>query len=211
MPWRHVTDWSKATIPECQDLIWAMIAGVPDAIELFFSERGFGPLIRDAVWRYGSSIPQWKYNAEDLFNEAVVAIMPNDFQSLRTWLHAPRCQLGTWIYQIVKNTCIDIYRGNATEETYQELLGEIFSNRRVSQQEVKRIKRIVWSTLPHLSPKYQEVITLKLEGYTIQEIARIVGISFRAANSRYDRAKDELKKVLSEHWPELFGGSGEKS
>lgn len=58
----------------------------------------------------------------------------------------------------------------------------------------------LWSAIGNLSPKYRTVIHLYYyEGYTQEEIAQILQISRTAVQTRMSRAREKLKKELTQH------------
>ena len=60
--------------------------------------------------------------------------------------------------------------------------------------------RELWAVVNSLSPKYRIVVHLYYyEGYTQDEIAKILKISRTAVQTRMSRAREQLKEVLKEY------------
>ena len=58
----------------------------------------------------------------------------------------------------------------------------------------------LWSAIGNLPPKYRAVLHLYYyEGYTQEEIAQILKISRTAVQTRMSRAREQLKKELTQH------------
>jgi RNA polymerase sigma-70 factor (ECF subfamily) len=109
--------------------------------------------------------------------------------------------LGTWIYRVVVNTCIDFIRKKNTNKTvnldridYERIAdGEKDVENRIIEYEKMQI-------LQHCIQKLTEIekaiIALYLEELKYHEIAEIIGISEKNVGVKISRIKNKMKSFL---------------
>jgi RNA polymerase sigma-70 factor (ECF subfamily) len=119
--------------------------------------------------------------------------------SLHRARHAydPRRAFRPWFFTIVKHKTLDILRRRATRARYEGALAE--PEARASEAVAANGDAVVEATrfLAGLSPPHREALILtKLEGRSISEAARMVGISSTAMKSRVHRAIRLAQKML---------------
>jgi len=115
-----------------------------------------------------------------------------------------RSKIGTWLYRIAVNVCIDHVRRNKVlrtktlsveEETLinlQEKGNEV--EKSVTSGEVNKITR---NAITRLSPKLRTVVVLRdLQGFAHAEIAVILGCSKGTVSSRLSRGRLKLRALL---------------
>jgi len=131
-----------------------------------------------------------QHDAEDAFQEIFVKIYKKG--------HTFRSQssIKTWITSIAINTCKDIlkssWRRNVIEFSTIKEAGDHYYDEKKSEDEV-------YDTLQELPDIYKEVVYLKYyKEMTAKEIAKVLGISVAAVNSRLYRAKEELAIIFNE-------------
>ena len=123
--------------------------------------------------------------------------------------------LSTWIYRITSNTCNDILRKR------QRSVGTVSINSTYDEEEkdmelkdtaptpaelaeMTETQRAVREAISELSDEYREVITLcDIEDLSYDEISGIINCPVGTVKSRINRARNALKKKLSEK-RELF-------
>ena len=97
----------------------------------------------------------------------------------------------TWLLKCTANACKNHLSAfwNRNRETLDENI--IFYD---------QTDREIWDTVGRLPPKYRAVVHLYYyEGYPQEEIAGILGITRTAVQTRMQRARNILRKELSEH------------
>ena len=100
-----------------------------------------------------------------------------------------------WVYQIVRNKCMDWIRKRKSERTFKEAYLANFDDRvEVQSNElIDSIRRLIGQ----LSNDYQTVLTLFYLGEMgVQEIARRLSIPEGTVKSRLYHARKMLKKAL---------------
>lgn len=120
-------------------------------------------------------------------------------------------KLGTWIYRLTTNQCIDLLRKNKkhitdisifqrNEKDEEWLLDEVSKEDVAMQVETQVLQEVIQVGLSELKPEYKAIIVLKdMEDYSYEEIASILQISLGTVKSRLSRARKALKKVLEQN------------
>ncbi len=149
------------------------------------------PVYRLAL-RYTDSVS----DAEDLTQEIFLAVytsLPN-FQG--------RSALGTWIYRIALNHCLEFQRKRrlATVPMEEKLMLRN-DNREADPVEVahqKQVTKEVEEALQSLSPLHRDVVVLhELQGLTYQEVADALDVPVGTVKSRLSNAFRRLRDRLS--------------
>lgn len=114
----------------------------------------------------------------------------------------------TWVYRITKNTVTDICRREShnTEIPIDNTLNDDGECRipdpSMAVEEIAEAderKRLLYDAIDRLSESHRAVIVLyHFCGRSYDDIASILGIELGTVKSRLNRAKSELKKILSE-------------
>ena len=129
--------------------------------------------------------------AEDILQESFINAFSNltNFKSESTF--------GAWLKKIVVNTSINYIK---KKKMIFLSLDEIGINKSDEEKEepiynVAKIKEAIGK----LPDGFRVILTLYLfEGYDHKEIAEILEISESTSKSQYSRAKDKLKKILTQ-------------
>jgi RNA polymerase sigma-70 factor (ECF subfamily) len=109
--------------PEDALLIERLRTGESEAWQEFIERyrRLMWSAIQRANTRYGAG---WDDSAmDDLFEESLLKLLRSDGKALASW--KGRCKLGTWIYRIVRNVCIDHLRKESRRSSSTELNEEL--------------------------------------------------------------------------------------
>ena len=133
---------------------------------------------------------------------------------LRLWRTAAQfrgeCSLSSWIYRLTKNICADFSRKKKIRETVplsatdtdgEELALEIPDYDMIPENEILRreIVSAVRSAITQLGDDYREIIILRdIKAYSYEEISEILLIPVNTVKSRLSRARQSLKKILSD-------------
>ena len=118
-------------------------------------------------------------------------------------------KLGTWIYRIATNTCLDLLRQHKKRQEevsfiseYEEqgerghICWEDLSHHITEKEKVQ----ILWHAIEELSVEYRSIIVLRdIEGYAYEEIAKQLNISMGTVKSRLSRARMKLKQILEQN------------
>jgi len=127
----------------------------------------------------------------DILQETWLAV----FQNIRK-LQEP-LKFSTWLYKIGHNKAVNLLR---KENRYIQMKEEQAKDYRENDNSVINVKErteIVHKMLDKLKLAHSEVLTLYfLEGFSISEMAQIIGISEGTAKSRLYYAKNKLYEVL---------------
>lgn len=142
--------------------------------------------------RFTGSVP----NAEDVTQEIFLAVyrgIPN-FRS--------NSALGTWIYRIAMNHCLEFRRKKRLETIpYDDELTLVSTDWREDPAQYadrQELSAKVEAALNLLSPLHREVIVLhELQGMTYQEVAAALDVPVGTVKSRLSNAFRRLRDLLS--------------
>jgi RNA polymerase sigma-70 factor, ECF subfamily len=150
-------------------------------------------------------------DASDLAQEVLIKV----YKSLRSFRE--ESSFSTWVYRITKNLCIDEFKKQSRRKTVSldenVELKENTVKRQVEsdepgpyeQYEKSEIKRIVTDAIGALSEEHRMVIILRdLQGFSYEEISKIVKCPEGTVKSRINRARQALKELLGAN-RELLG------
>ena len=111
----------------------------------------------------------------------------------------------TWIFRIVSNTCLDeINRRKrlvtvSFEETSME---KRVTTQDIPEEEVEKLenRQEVLNALEKLSPEHKTVVILRdIQGFSYNEMEKILGCNIGTVKSRLKRARDKLRILLKKH------------
>lgn len=186
------SDWETNLVRNCQ-------SGDPDAFRLLV-ERYQG-----RVFSIAHSLVRLRADVEDIaqqvFTKVYFAIQNFDF----------RCALITWIYRITVNECYDHLRRNRSRK--------LFCISEISEAECRELERapalglapdrqaelsqIVSLLLEKVSPEERVLLLMKeVEGYSIQDLARIFGWNQNTVKVKLFRARRRLAQVARKKLPQ---------
>jgi RNA polymerase sigma-70 factor (ECF subfamily) len=127
--------------------------------------------------------------AEDMLQEAFT----DCFRKIGTY--RTDSTFGAWLKTIVINRCITRLRKREAELVYVE----DYSQHEMQQETAWPAPQVIAKAVDRLPEGYRVVFSLYLlEGYDHTEISQILGISESTSKTQYLRAKEKLKKILSE-------------
>lgn len=139
----------------------------------------------DTVYRLALCRLQNISDAEDVYQEVFLRLFKQDIQD---WNDE---HLKAWLIRVTLNCCADIGRFRIKRNTvpiYEEI-----SDRQTDTEDYQEL----WEAVSSLSVKLRTPIHLYyMEGYSTQDIARILKIPEVTVRSRLHRARRKLKDML---------------
>lgn len=140
-------------------------------------------------------------DAADSLQEAMLKA----YQSLSTFRFDS--QVRSWLHRIVVNACTDRLRRNKVRAA--ELLDEEQSNRLPDHRPCafaeQDTRMIIAAALQHLPVAQREaIIAVDIDGLSIADAARRLGVEPGTVKSRRGRARAALKEVLEPHRHDLW-------
>ena len=127
----------------------------------------------------------------DILQETWLAV----FQNIRKLQHP--LKFPAWLYQISHNKAVSLLR---KENRYVQMKVEQIADYRENNNRIIAVKErpeLVHKLLGKLKLSHREVLTLYfLEGFSINEMAQIIGVSEGTVKSRLYYAKHKLQEVL---------------
>lgn len=156
---------------------------------------------RDQVYSLCLRYLQHEQEAEDAVQEVFVKVY-RKLDSFRD-----EAQLGTWIYRIAVNQCLDILRAHKRRARWARVLPflphqeeEGFFYIRAQEGLSLEDKQALEQLMQHIHslPEKQSaaLILNRLEGFSIEQVGAIMNLSYKAVESLVQRAKQNLQKRL---------------
>lgn len=137
-------------------------------------------------------------DAQDITQEVFVKA----FKALKGFRN--EALLKTWLYRITINTCIDQLRKMKTKDMYEEPGNFADFNHPGVLYENREKAAILFKAISRLPEKQKAAFILqKTEGCAVSEVAEIMNISVQATESLLARAKENLRKNLSDYYEEF--------
>ncbi len=141
--------------------------------------------------------------SEEVFQDVFIKM----HRAAPNWV--PTAKFSTWLYTIVRNLCIDVYRKkkirrtlslDATEEGEDRSLYDVIPSEDPhpdSQSSDAEIGKVLEAALAKINPDQKEVFLLRgKNGLKFEEIAEVLGVSVNTVKSRMRYACETLKNIL---------------
>lgn len=145
-------------------------------------------------------------DAQDLAQEAFIRA----YRALGSFRN--EADFGTWLHRIAVNVCLNSRRKNggrqtvSLDEPYQgedgseirhEVAGEAGDPLRALEE--KEFRGLVRTALKSLSGEQRAVLVLReIEGYSYEEVSRMLGCSLGTVKSRLSRAREVMRRRMTE-------------
>lgn len=139
--------------------------------------------------------------AEELVNESFIKLFKNIQQFDGSRAGETEALLKGWFKRIVVNTCIDHLRRTHLKLVSQEISeeSETFADDQENGVD-KLMYREIIEAIKKLTPVYRTVFNLfVIEGYSHEEISKLLNISVGASKSNLSKARHNLRKIIIQH------------
>ncbi|MDF9409871.1 MULTISPECIES: sigma-70 family RNA polymerase sigma factor [Pelotomaculum] len=144
-------------------------------------------------------------DAQDLAQDAFIQA----YRALGSFRN--EANFGTWLHRITVNICLNARRKNRNvhiylDEPHQSESGGEIRHEVASGEgdplralEEKEFRGIVQAALQSLSPEHRAVLVLReIEGYSYEEVAEMLGCSLGTVKSRLSRAREVMRRRMTE-------------
>jgi RNA polymerase sigma-70 factor, ECF subfamily len=138
-------------------------------------------------------------DAEDLVQETYA-------RALKAAAHfVPGTNLKAWLFTILRNTFISIYRRERhnpvlLDDSIEEAADDRWLRQDVELEQLRKVVAAeIEAALLSLSEDARTIILLDLEGLTEMEVAQVVGCAVGTVKSRLSRARAALRRRLADY------------
>ncbi|HSW09304.1 MAG TPA: sigma-70 family RNA polymerase sigma factor [Bacillota bacterium] len=186
-------------------------ASFPDELLVSAAKRGDRAAFGELVRRYERKVYNLAYryagNSDDAADLAQEAFL-KAFCALGTF--RGRSAFSTWLYRVTANVCLDALRGRQRRRTLSldqappgregDREWELADPRADLEEQVQRreVQSAVHRAIGRLGPEHRLVVVLRdLQGFSYQEISRILGLNLGTVKSRLNRARLALRDELA--------------
>jgi RNA polymerase sigma-70 factor, ECF subfamily len=179
-----------------------MISLGMDLLEL--AQQGDSCAFEQLIRPHIASIRRFAYafsrdwdDADDLAQEALIKA----FRALPSF--EGRSSLSTWLYALTRNLCHDHYRGRmaktrALEEPLDESQLDTAEGAEAWLAHKADVTRL-WEAVKLLEPTFRAPLVLcDIEELSYENVAQIEGVPIGTIRSRLSRARERLRRLLSE-------------
>lgn len=142
--------------------------------------------------------------SEEVFQDVFIKM----HRAAPNWL--PTAKFTTWLYTIVRNLCIDVYRKKKIRKTVslddtgtgddERSLHDVLASEEAApeaQSSDSEIGKVLEAALAKINPDQREVFLLREKsGLKFEEIAEVLGVSINTVKSRMRYALETLRKIL---------------
>lgn len=188
-----------------EPVVAAYLAGEPGAADRMVAT--FGGVVRDAISRFlGMRLRSRLDLAEDLSHEVFLALFADDGRKLRTYSGRHGCSFAGWLKVVAVRLTIDRLRREARSVALDDDTPRMLELRRTlrsdapgpeeTMQGVEAAERL-GQALAELGPKDRLLAELHLvRGRSLDDVARVLGVTMNAAYVRKSRILDRLRRTL---------------
>ena len=171
-------------IPSESDLIKGCIDGDRQMQQLLYNR--FSPKMYGVCLRYAGNVE----DANDILQEGFIKV----FKNLGKFRGEGSFE--GWVRRIFINSAIEQYRKKVKLYNVSEVYENTVEDKSLSALDILATKDVM-SIVNELSPGYKAVFNLHVvEGYSHNEIAKLLGINEGTSKSQLARAKGVLKKII---------------
>ena len=175
-----------------EQLLAAHVAGDPNAFDALFQRH------RDRLWAIALRTMRDPEEAADALQEAMISA----FRRAASFRGDSR--VTTWLHRIVVNACLDRIRRNAVRRgeplpsDVDRDLGLASTEDITVGIEHEQVRDVVQDALGQISPDQRAApVLVDMEGYSVEEAARMLGCATGTVKSRCSRGRARLAPLLA--------------
>jgi RNA polymerase sigma-70 factor, ECF subfamily len=181
--------------PRDLDLARRLAAADEAAFEFFFAEY-FPRLYRFARVRLGGD----EDAAEDVTQSTLIKALSKvrtyrGEAALFTWLCSfCRNEISAWYTRVGRTNHVSITDDSAEARAILEAVVSLSRDDPEEEYQRREVSRVVHAVLDHLPDRYGDALLWKyIEGHSVEEVARRLGLGYKAAESLLTRARQAFR------------------
>lgn len=130
-------------------------------------------------------------DSDDSGDDVAQEVFIKAYKALGTY--RSEAKFSTWLYKIATNLCLDHLRKSKREKWFRQLYSMVAqTSHTVALQKDHAASDVLGHLLSAISSDHRQVLLLKeREGFSYEEISRILGISIDAVRGRLKRARQD--------------------
>jgi RNA polymerase sigma-70 factor (ECF subfamily) len=183
----------------------AYLAGAPGSADRLVAT--FGGVVREAIARFLATRRRGQADlAEDLTHEVFLALLRDDGRKLRTFAGRGGCSFAGWLKVVAVRHAIDHMRRDARFVALDDDAPGMLELRRSLRSVdpdpeeaaagAETAERLA-DAVARLPPKDRVLVELHLvRGTSLDDVARVLGVTMNAAYVRKSRVLERLRRVL---------------
>lgn len=141
----------------------------------------------DLVYRFALTRLQNREDAEDVFQNTFLKLLERS-----EWKHWDQEHLRAWLLRVACNECADVGRQRKRQTPLSDQDLEILAGHQVTPEESE-----VWKEVAGLDEPDRSIVFLHYgEGYSLKEIAGMLGLSYTNCRVILHRARRKLKETM---------------
>ena len=137
----------------------------------------------------------YRIEFEDFFNDFIVYILSYDLIQPDNFWQCIKRQLKSFVYK--QYTAINSFKRKDYNKENKVYIDDYNMNHAEDSFYVYEDKYSIESELIDLPDEERKIFSMKVEGYTISDIAKVINKSYNYTKNIYYKVKEELKKEYS--------------
>ena len=145
------------------------------------------------------AITRKRFSDKSLAEEALQEGLIKVIKSAKSFKHVSKVQ--TWAYQIINNTYLDLIRRESKRGYLSDDTSALDNRSDNSEEFAEKVanKMTIRSALLKIPKDQAEAVaSVWLDGYSVEEAAKILGVPAGTVKSRISRGKDALAEILQD-------------
>ena len=174
-----------------RDILNNYINGDNQAIEEIYFE------LKNRLLLIAYNYSRDKNVSKDIVHDVFEKLFHLTIENRKKYFSDSHNSLIAYLTIFIKNKCIDLKKTRTNRERIIQSIRHTFNTESENSSLEKFIYDALKEMLNSLQPREKEILKLHLEGYSNDEIAKYLGISYNSVKNNIYEAKKKLKELWS--------------